>query len=55
MHWQIVNLQSYREEFYVLNTVHLELYNQDGNFPQGKENQIVNPPDSLITHILPGC
>lgn len=36
-----------QREFCVLNRVHLKLY--DGNYPHGRQNQIINPADSLIT------
>lgn len=44
-----------QRESYKLNTVHLELYEQDGNFPCGRQNQIVNPDDSLIPQDLHVC
>ena len=44
-----------QREFYMLSTVHLELYEQDGNFPYQRQNQIGNPVDSLSTQVLHGC
>lgn len=41
--------------FYRLNTDHLKLYEQDGNFPCGRQNQIVNPANSLIPQAIHGC
>lgn len=44
-----------QRESYKLNTVHLKLYEQDGNFPCGRQNQIVTPDDSLIPQDLHVC
>lgn len=44
-----------QREFYKLNRVHVKLYEQDGNFPGGRQNQIVNPADSLIPQALHIC
>lgn len=44
----------FEREFYMLNIAHLELYEQDGNFPCGRQNRIVNPADSLVSQVLHG-
>lgn len=41
--YEFIKLQG---EFYKLNTVHLKLYEQHGNFPCRRQNQIVKPADS---------
>lgn len=35
-----------QREFYKLNTVHLKVYEQDGNLPCRRQNHTANPADS---------